>query len=112
MTKMFGFAACTVLASAVSWAQTITTFAGNGQAGFGGDGGPATQAMINRVDALAVDGAGNVYMADERNNRVRRVDKNGVMTTFAGSGTAGFGGDGAIECPDRRMHGYGRQRLH
>ncbi len=93
MTKVFGFAAWTVLA-AVCWAQTIKTFAGNGLAGFGGDGGPATQAMINRVDALAVDGAGNVYMADERNNRVRRVDKNGVITTFAGSGTAGFGGDG------------------
>ena len=94
MTKMLGFTAWVVLASAVSWAQTITTFAGNGQAGFGGDGGPATQAMINRVDALAVDGAGNVYMADEKNNRVRMVDKNGVITTFAGSGTAGFGGDG------------------
>ena len=50
--------------------------------------------MINRVDALAVDGAGNVYMADERNNRVRRVDSKGVITTFAGTGTAGFGGDG------------------
>ena len=92
--KMFGFAAWMVLASSVSWTQTITTFAGNGQAGFGGDGGPATQAMINRVDALAVDGAGNVYMADEKNNRVRKVDRNGVITTFAGTGTAGFGGDG------------------
>lgn len=93
MTKVFGFAAWMVLASTVSWGQTITTFAGNGLAGFGGDGGPAAQAMINRVDALAVDGAGNVYMADEKNNRVRKVDRNGVITTFAGSGTAGFGGD-------------------
>jgi len=94
MLKIFGFAAWAVLASGGCWAQTITTFAGNGQAGFGGDGGPATQAMINRVDALAVDGAGNVYMADEKNNRVRKVDKNGVMTTFAGTGAAGFAGDG------------------
>jgi uncharacterized protein (TIGR03437 family) len=94
MTRKVFFAALTVLASAASWAQTITTFAGNGQAGFSGDGGPATQAMINRVDALAVDGNGNVYMADERNNRVRKVDKNGVITTFAGAGTPGFSGDG------------------
>src|SRR5581483_9260132 len=94
MTTTLRFAAWMVLASTIALGQTITTFAGNGQAGFGGDGGPATQALINRVDALAGDAAGNVYMADEKNNRVRKVDSNGVMTTFAGNGTPGFGGDG------------------
>jgi uncharacterized protein (TIGR03437 family) len=84
------------LFAAVSVAQTVNTYAGNGVAGYGGDGGPATQAMINRVDSLAVDGAGNVYMADEKNNRVRKIDPNGVMTTLAGTGTAGFSGDGGL----------------
>ena len=59
MNNVSAFAAWMVLVSATASAQTITTFAGNGVAGFGGDAGPATQAMINRVDALAVDGAGN-----------------------------------------------------
>src|SRR5262249_47609927 len=86
------FAVFLVAAVTVS-AQTITTFAGNGTAGFSGDNGPATQAMINRVVGLAADGAGNVYLAEENNNRVRRVDKNGVITTFAGTGVAGFSGD-------------------
>jgi hypothetical protein len=94
MIRAFGVAAFTFLAPVMVWAQTITTFAGNGQAGFGGDGGAATQAMINQVVGLAVDGAGNVYMADEKNNRVRKVDRNGVITTLAGTGSAGFGGDG------------------
>jgi uncharacterized protein (TIGR03437 family) len=75
------------------WAQTITTFAGNGTAGFSGDNGPATQAMINRVVGLAADSAGNVYLAEENSNRVRKVDRNGVITTLAGTGTAGFSGD-------------------
>ncbi len=82
--------------AAISVAQTISTYAGNGVAGYGGDGGPATQALINRVDALAMDGAGNLYMADEKNNRVRKIDSNGVITTFAGTGTAGFSGDGGL----------------
>lgn len=94
MIRAFALVACTVLAPVAARAQTIVTFAGTGQAGFSGDGGPATQAMINQVVGLAVDGAGNVYLADERNNRVRKVDRNGVITTLAGTGQAGFGGDG------------------
>jgi uncharacterized protein (TIGR03437 family) len=83
-----------LLAAAIASGQTITTFAGNGTAGYSGDGGPAAQAEINRVVGLAIDGAGNIYLADQNNNRVRKVDTAGVITTFAGTGTAGYSGDG------------------
>src|SRR5450631_1022711 len=82
-----------LVAAAIASGQTITTFAGNGTAGFSGDGGQAAQAQINRVVGLAVDAAGNIYMAEELNNRVRKVDTNGVITTIAGTGVAGFSGD-------------------
>jgi len=73
---------------------TITTFAGTGVAGFGGDGGPATAAQLNNPRGLALDSA-SLYMAEHGNNRVRRVDlATGTITTFAGTGVAGFGGDG------------------
>jgi uncharacterized protein (TIGR03437 family) len=78
----------------IASAQTIVTFAGNGTDGYTGDGGQATQAEINDVVGLATDAAGNVYMADQNNNRIRKVDTNGIITTFAGTGTAGFSGDG------------------
>jgi len=64
----------------------LTTFAGTGTAGSGGDGGPAAQAQLNMPQGLAVDSVGNVYIADTLNNRVRRVDVNGTITTVAGSG--------------------------
>ena len=79
--------------AAFASAQTITTFAGTGNPGFFGDNGPAKQALINNVVGLAADSAGNIYMADQNNNRIRKVDTNGVMTTFAGSQGAGFMGD-------------------
>jgi len=72
---------------------TITTFAVTGTAGSGGDGGPATAAGMSAT-GVAVDGAGNVYIADQSNNRVRKVDPSGTITTFAGTGTQGFSGDG------------------
>ena len=74
---------------------TITTVAGTGEHGFGGDGGPASQAQISSPTGVAVDGAGNLYIADAGNHRVRRVDSTGTITTVAGTGEAGFGGDGA-----------------
>jgi sugar lactone lactonase YvrE len=72
----------------------IFTLAGTGVAGSAGDGGPAAQAQLDVPQGLAVDSAGNVYIADTLNNRVRRVDVNGVITTVAGSGAAGYEGDG------------------
>ena len=65
----------------------IVTFAGTGRAAFGGDGGPATAADLNLPTSLAFDGAGNVYIADSGNNRVRRVAPDGTITTVAGDGT-------------------------
>ena len=65
---------------------TIGTFAGNGRPGFAGDGGPANRAQLNRPESIAIDVAGNVYIADTQNFRVRRVATDGVITTFAGNG--------------------------
>ncbi len=73
---------------------TITAFAGTGTAGFSGDGGPATSAALARPNGLAVDGAGNVYIADYDNNRIRKVTPAGTISTFAGTGVAGSLGDG------------------
>jgi len=71
----------------------IRTFAGNGSVGSGGDGGPATAASLNEPQGVAVDAAGNVYIADTQNHRVRRVTPAGIITTVAGSGVDGYGGD-------------------
>jgi DNA-binding SARP family transcriptional activator/sugar lactone lactonase YvrE len=73
----------------------ITSVAGNGQLGFSGDGGPATSARLSLPDGVAVAPNGLIYIADTQNNRVRIVDLRGTIRTFAGSGTAGFSGDGA-----------------
>ena len=73
----------------------VTTVAGRGGWGFEGDGGAATQALLNGPAAVAVDAAGNVYFSDSNNARVRKVDTNGAITTVAGNGTPGFSGDGA-----------------
>ncbi|MCZ6489303.1 MAG: hypothetical protein O7A06_02090 [Acidobacteria bacterium] len=72
----------------------ITTVAGNGSAGFSGDGGLATNAMLNMPYSVAVDTVGNLYIADAGNHRIRKVTPEGTITTVAGDGTAGFSGDG------------------
>ncbi len=73
----------------------ISTVAGNGTLGFSGDGGPATNAQFQNPAAVAVDAWGNLYIADEDNNRVRRMDTHGVITTVAGNGFPSYWGDGA-----------------
>jgi DNA-binding CsgD family transcriptional regulator/sugar lactone lactonase YvrE len=72
----------------------ITTLAGDGTPGIGGDGGPAAKARLNTPQGLAVDSVGNVFIADTLNNRVRRVDLDGTITTVAGTGESGYSGDG------------------
>ena len=76
--------------------NVITTCAGCGEAGYSGDGGPATRARFNEPYGIAVDNAGNIYVADRHNHCVRRVDgASGIVTTLAGNGSSGFAGDGA-----------------
>jgi sugar lactone lactonase YvrE len=72
---------------------TITTVAGTGRAGFSGDGGPAIEAQVTAGD-VALDSKGNLYISDGENQRIRKVDKDGVITTIAGSGKKGYSGDG------------------
>ena len=74
--------------------QVITTVAGSGQAGFSGDGGPATAAELDCPNDVTVDPDGNLYIADTLNHRIRRLDvSTGIVTTVAGNGTSGFSGD-------------------
>lgn len=77
----------------ITTAGVISTYAGTGQNGFGGDGGPATSALLNSPMGLAVDSAGNLYIADQVNNRIRRVTPAGNISTVAGNGTGTFSGD-------------------
>jgi sugar lactone lactonase YvrE len=72
----------------------ITTIAGNGTAGFGGDNGPALKASFNFPAGLCLDQTGNLYVADRNNHRVRRIDTSGIVTTVAGVGVPDMGGDG------------------
>lgn len=83
----------------ISNAQTISTYAGSGGSGVGqgaysGDGGQATLARLNNPRGIAVDKKGNVYIADTENNCIRKIDTSGVITTIAGTGVAGYNGDG------------------
>lgn len=78
----------------ITLAGVISTVAGTGGQGFGGDTGQATSALLDSPQGVAVDQSGNIYIADTHNNRIREVS-NGVITTIAGTGAAGFSGDGA-----------------
>ena len=73
---------------------TISTFAGTGTSGSSGDGGPATSARLDQPGDVVSDAAGNVYISDFANSRVRRVLPDGTITNFAGTGQAGYQGDG------------------
>ncbi|HEX6290918.1 MAG TPA: SMP-30/gluconolactonase/LRE family protein [Herpetosiphonaceae bacterium] len=72
----------------------ITTVAGNGTPGFGGDGGQGIYAMLGYPGGIGVGADGSLYIADTWNNRIRKVSSDGVITTVAGNGTRGFMGDG------------------
>ena len=74
----------------------ITTIAGNGTAAYSGDGGLATNAGINLPQGIAFDSAGNLYIAEFNSHRVRKVATNGIITTVAGNGLAGYFGDGGL----------------
>ena len=74
---------------------TILTVAGSGQRGYEGDGGPATQAKLNRPEGVCVDDKSNIFVADSGNHCIRKIDgRTGIIKTIAGIGREGFGGDG------------------
>ena len=86
----------------------ITTIAGNGIAGYSGDGGLATNAELNNPYGVAVDSNGNIYIADTNNNRIRKVNSTtGIITTIAGNGTAGYSGDGGLATNAELYYPYG-----
>ena len=78
----------------VTAAGIISTVAGNGTGGYRGDGGPATSAELYYPSSVAVDAAGNLFIADRDNNRIRKVTTAGIISSVAGNGTQGFSGDG------------------
>jgi trimeric autotransporter adhesin len=80
----------------VSAGGTISTFAGNGTQGYSGNGGPATSAQLNGPQGVAVDSSGNVFIADTLNSAIREVTPNGTIQTIAGTGIAGYSGDGGL----------------
>ena len=96
----------------------ITTVAGSGAAGYGGDSGVATAAQLNYPYGLSFDPAGNMYIADTNNHRIRKVAAgSGIITTIAGTGAAGYNGDGPATAANlyssgRRGRRRGRQRVH
>ncbi|MGP8214928.1 MAG: T9SS type A sorting domain-containing protein [Bacteroidia bacterium] len=78
------------------YAQNISTYAGNGTANYSGNGVAATSAELNNPSGVATDAAGNLYIADYENNRVRVVETSGIIVTIAGNATQGYSGDGGI----------------
>jgi len=97
--RVFTFSALMALYAVEGQSQpafTISTVAGDGNTGYSGDGGPATSATLYNPLGVAVDSAGNVYIADfyNNNNVIRKVAPNGIITTYAGTGAYGDSGDG------------------
>ncbi len=82
--------------SVVCKTQIIYTHTGTGTAGFSGDGGFCKNANINGPTCMAIDATGNIYLSDGSNDRIRKITPSGIITTIAGTGTAGFSGDGGL----------------
>lgn len=91
----------------VSASGLITTIAGNGTSGFSGDNGPATSAEIDAPSCIVLDGVGNIYFADDGNQRIRKITTTGIITTIAGNGTAGFAGDSGAATAAELHNPYG-----
>lgn len=94
MHSVVGFLFGLVVLASPAASQVITTVAGNGLPGFSGDGSGATSASLDLPTAVVVDSLGNLYISDQTNQRVRKVDLTGIITTVAGNGIQGFAGDG------------------
>lgn len=102
------FTACAVASAPPS--GTITAVAGSGEKGFAGDGGPATQAKLDQPFDVAFDREGHLYFSDTFNHRIRKIDaKTGIITTVAGNGKKGFGGDGGRATEAMLNEPYGIQ---
>jgi gliding motility-associated-like protein len=85
----------------------MATYAGTGVSGFGGDGLPASAATMNRPTGICRDAAGVIYFSDYNNNRIRKIDLSGNISTIAGTGIAGYAGDGATATAARLDHPMG-----
>jgi len=83
----------------------VSTAAGTGSPGYSGDSGPAISAKLNKPSGVAVDSAGNIYIADTDNHRIRKVDVAGIITAFAGSGIAGYSAGGAAPPTNAKING-------
>lgn len=93
----FAIAVCLMAACLAVRSQTVSTAVGNGTMGFAGDGDSAANAELNRAGGVFVDAAGNIYVSDRYNYRIRKVDvATGNISTVAGNGSSGYTGDGAL----------------
>ncbi len=101
---VFYFLSLTLLMWFNGRAQIINTIAGNGITGFSGDGGPAISASFNQSPHCVIDAGGNIYITDYNNNRIRKVDAAGTITTYAGTGVGGYSGDGGLATAAKLNH--------
>jgi sugar lactone lactonase YvrE len=92
MKKFIVFVSAVLSAAGLN-SQVITTIAGTGTSGFSGDSGAAVSAELHYPYRIAKDLSGNIYFSDMQNNRIRKIDASGIISTLAGNGTAGFSGD-------------------
>ncbi len=82
--------------ASISYSQIIATYAGTGVAGYTGDGGQATNAALSNPRGICLDASGSVYFVDSHNSVVRKINSSGIITTIAGTGTAGDGGTNVV----------------